>query len=63
MQLLKCFPLSWPEFGNIHPFVPKDQAEGYHQLINELGNILLEVTGFDSISFQPNQVHQVNMQG
>lgn len=46
--------LSFPEFGNIHPFVPKDQAEGYYQIFDELGNYLKEITGFDAISFQPN---------
>lgn len=46
--------LSWPEFGEIHPFAPVDQTEGYQQLFHELGKILLEVTGFEAISFQPN---------
>jgi glycine dehydrogenase len=48
------FALSWPEFGNIHPFVPNDQAGGYYQIINELGEVLKEITGFSAISFQPN---------
>jgi len=48
------FALSWPEFGSIHPFVPADQAEGYHQLMDELGSALKKITGFDGISFQPN---------
>ena len=48
------FAMSWPEFGNIHPFVPADQAEGYYQVMNELGEVLKEITGFSSISFQPN---------
>jgi glycine dehydrogenase len=48
------FPMSWPEFGNIHPFVPKDQAQGYYQLMDELGEALKEITGFSAISFQPN---------
>ena len=48
------FALSWPEFGNIHPFVPADQAEGYYQIMQELGEVLKEITGFSSISFQPN---------
>jgi glycine dehydrogenase len=48
------FALSWPEFGNIHPFVPADQAEGYYQIMQELGEILKEISGFSSISFQPN---------
>ena len=48
------FAMSWPEFGNIHPFVPKDQAQGYYQLMDELGEALKEITGFSAISFQPN---------
>jgi glycine dehydrogenase len=48
------FAMSWPEFGNIHPFVPGDQAAGYHQVMDELGTALKEITGFSSISFQPN---------
>jgi len=48
------FAMSWPEFGNIHPFVPKDQAEGYYQLMDELGEALKEITGFSAISFMPN---------
>ena len=48
------FAMSWPEFGNIHPFVPKDQALGYYQLMEELGEALKEITGFSAISFQPN---------
>jgi glycine dehydrogenase len=48
------FPMSWPEFANIHPFVPADQAEGYHIVMEELGEALKEITGFAAISFQPN---------
>jgi glycine dehydrogenase len=48
------FAMSWPEFGNIHPFVPSDQAQGYYQIMNELGEALKEITGFQAISFQPN---------
>ena len=48
------FAMSWPEFGNIHPFVPKDQAVGYYKLMEELGEALKEVTGFEAVSFQPN---------
>jgi len=47
-------PVTWPEFSNIHPFVPVDQAEGYYQLIHELGRYLKKITGFTGISFQPN---------
>ena len=48
------FPLSWPEFTSIHPFVPKEQAEGYMFMINDFTNILREITGFKGVSFQPN---------
>ena len=48
------FAMSWPEFGNIHPFVPKEQARGYYQIMDELGEALKEITGFSAISFQPN---------
>jgi glycine dehydrogenase len=51
---VEMLPLSWPEFANIHPFVPIDQAEGYHQLFSELGNALKIITGFEGISFMPN---------
>ncbi|HOK97706.1 MAG TPA: aminomethyl-transferring glycine dehydrogenase [Bacteroidales bacterium] len=47
-------PLSWPEWANIHPFVPLDQVEGYHQMMHDLGEYLCEITGFPHISFQPN---------
>lgn len=48
------FAMSWPEFGNIHPFVPKDQAAGYYKLMEELGEALKAITGFEAVSFQPN---------
>ncbi|KAM9329715.1 glycine dehydrogenase (decarboxylating), mitochondrial [Gastrophryne carolinensis] len=47
-------PITWPEFANIHPFVPLDQAQGYQQLFKELERDLCEITGYDKISFQPN---------
>ncbi len=46
--------LTLPEFANLHPFVPQDQAQGYHQIMKELGDYLKAITGFDAISFQPN---------
>lgn len=46
--------ITWPEFGELHPFCPLDQAEGYHQLFAELEDQLCEITGFDEVSFQPN---------
>jgi len=50
----QLMPVTWPEFASIHPFVPIDQTEGSHQLINELEHALKEITGFETISFQPN---------
>ncbi|MCF8232699.1 MAG: aminomethyl-transferring glycine dehydrogenase, partial [Bacteroidales bacterium] len=50
----ELFSLSWPEFSDIHPFVPKDQAEGYHELMEDFEKVLKEITGYDAISFQPN---------
>ncbi len=50
----QLMPVSWPEFASLHPFVPIDQSEGFHQLINELEHALKEITGFETISFQPN---------
>jgi glycine dehydrogenase len=51
---VELFHLSWPEFGAIHPFVPAEQAAGYHQLIAELEKDLADITGFPALSFQPN---------
>lgn len=50
----ELLPLTWPEFAAIHPFSPLNQAEGYLEIIQELGRDLCEITGFDGISFQPN---------
>ena len=50
----ELFPLSWPEFNNIHPFVPLNQAEGYQIIFKELENMLCEITGFAAMSLQPN---------
>ena len=46
--------LTWPEFANLHPFVPVAQAEGYQELISGLDAALSEITGFAQMSFQPN---------
>ncbi|NQZ17940.1 MAG: aminomethyl-transferring glycine dehydrogenase, partial [Bdellovibrionales bacterium] len=47
-------PITWPEFANIHPFVPMDQATGYINMIDELRKYLSEITGFADVSLQPN---------
>jgi len=50
----ELMPVSWPEFANIHPFAPKNQTQGYDIIINDLKGWLCEITGFDSVSLQPN---------
>jgi glycine dehydrogenase len=50
----EMIPVTWPEFGNMHPFAPMAQAEGYLQLIRELEHWLCEITGFAGFSLQPN---------
>jgi glycine dehydrogenase len=50
----EMIPVTWPEFGNIHPFAPKDQTEGYQELFRNLNDWLCEVTGFAQMSLQPN---------
>ena len=47
-------PITWPEWGRIHPFVPIEQAGGYVELINDLEGWLAEITGYDAVSLQPN---------
>ncbi|MDO5749936.1 MAG: aminomethyl-transferring glycine dehydrogenase [Rothia sp. (in: high G+C Gram-positive bacteria)] len=47
-------PISWPEFANIHPLAPADQAAGWHELIRELSEWLVSITGYDAVSLQPN---------
>ena len=50
----EMIPVTWPEFGNIHPFVPAEQAQGYKELISGLEAMLVEATGYDAVSLQPN---------
>jgi glycine dehydrogenase len=50
----ELLPLTWPEFANLHPFVPLEQAEGYQEVIAGLDAALSEITGFAQMSFQPN---------
>jgi len=50
----EMMPVSWREFSRMHPFVPRDQAEGYHELIDDLCAKLCDITGYDAISMQPN---------
>jgi glycine dehydrogenase len=50
----EMIPVTMPGFGQLHPFIPRDQAVGYTQIFNELGEYLQQVTGFAGISLQPN---------
>ena len=51
---VELMPVSWSEFANIHPFAPASQTMGYDIIINDLKGWLCEITGFDSVSLQPN---------
>jgi glycine dehydrogenase len=50
----EMLPVTWPEFGQLHPFIPRDQAAGYTELFTNLERWLAEITGFAAISLQPN---------
>ncbi|MFJ7044064.1 aminomethyl-transferring glycine dehydrogenase [Streptomyces sp. NPDC101112] len=56
-------PVTWPEFGQLHPFAPAAQAQGYLTLIRELEERLAEVTGYDKVSLQPNAGSQGELAG
>jgi glycine dehydrogenase len=50
----EMMPLTWAEFGSLHPFAPREQAEGYHAMFARLEKWLADITGYDAISLQPN---------
>jgi glycine dehydrogenase len=50
----EMIPVTWPEFGQMHPFAPPSQTKGYQILFQQLETMLAEITGFDSVSLQPN---------
>jgi glycine dehydrogenase len=56
-------PVTWPEFGGLHPFTPTQHAEGYRQLVTDLERWLCEVTGYDACSLQPNAGSQGELAG
>ncbi|MBK1786510.1 aminomethyl-transferring glycine dehydrogenase [Prauserella cavernicola] len=56
-------PITWPEFAGLHPFAPAEDAEGYHELVGQLSRWLCEVTGYDSVSLQPNAGSQGELAG
>ncbi len=51
---VEMIPVTWPEFADMHPLVPQDQAQGYRQLTDGLEDMLCRITGFDAVSLQPN---------
>ncbi|WP_369996543.1 aminomethyl-transferring glycine dehydrogenase [Winogradskyella sp.] len=59
----EMLPLSWPSWGNMHPFVPAEQAAGYKLMLNALENQLTEITGFAATSLQPNSGAQGEFAG
>ena len=59
----EMIPLSWTEWNSIHPFVPVDQARGYHEVISKLETFLSEITGFSATSLQPNSGAQGEYSG
>ena len=59
----EMIPVTWPEFSKVHPFAPKDQVEGYIELITELERMLCICTGYAAISFSQTQDPRVNMLG
>ena len=56
-------PITWPEFANLHPFVPVSQTQGFQQIFKELAEDLSEITGFDQVSLQPNSGAQGEYSG
>lgn len=50
----EMIPITWAEFGNLHPFAPAEQSQGYQQLTQELEAMLCAATGYDAVSLQPN---------
>jgi glycine dehydrogenase len=59
----EMFPISWPEFARLHPFAPDSQTSGYHEMCDQLGRWLAEITGFAAVSLQPNAGSQGEFAG
>jgi glycine dehydrogenase len=59
----EMIPITWPEFGGIHPYAPAEQTEGYRKIIKDLEAWLCEITGFYAVSFQPNSGAQGEFTG
>ncbi|MDQ6697226.1 MAG: aminomethyl-transferring glycine dehydrogenase [Actinomycetota bacterium] len=56
-------PISWPGFADMHPFAPEEQNAGYRELITDLEHFLVEITGYDAVSLQPNAGSQGELAG
>jgi glycine dehydrogenase len=56
-------PITWPEFANLHPFAPPEQAAGYREMFGRLEAALAEITGYDAVSLQPNAGSQGELAG
>src|SRR6185295_15696531 len=50
----EMIPVTWPEFGELHPFAPADQAQGYREIVADLERMLCAATGYAAVSLQPN---------
>ena len=59
----EMIPVSWPEFGSIHPYAPADQTKGYQELTSGLEDMLCRITGFQAFSLQPNAGSQGELAG
>jgi glycine dehydrogenase len=59
----EMLPVTWPEFGKLHPFAPVDQTIGYQQIFRDLEETLSEITGFAAVSLQPNAGSQGEFAG
>src|SRR3546814_11378411 len=51
---VEMMPVTWPEFGQLHPFAPEDQAQGYRGMFDDLSARLCAISGYDAVSLQPN---------
>ena len=59
----EMIPVTWPEFSNLHPFAPADQNKGIREVVSQLSNWLLKITGYEAVSLQPNAGSQGEFAG
>jgi glycine dehydrogenase len=59
----EMLPITWPEFADVHPFAPQDETVGYRALIGQLESMLVDITGYDAVSLQPNAGSQGEFAG